>query len=56
MNVEVKLTESEIALLLVLVDEQIESGIYWGRKDHFDKRIQNLKMKLKEVKNGMENQ
>ena len=32
-----ELTHTELSYLLSLVEDNIREGIYWGRKDQFDK-------------------
>jgi hypothetical protein len=46
-KIRVELTPPEAALLLVLIRDLKESGVYWGRRDHFDSRVESVERKLK---------
>ena len=45
-NKTVKLTNIEIQDLLYFVDEMLDSGCYFGRKDYYINRLNRIKQKL----------
>ena len=45
-NKTIKLTNIEIEDLLYLVDEMLDSGCYFGRKDYYINRLNKIKQKL----------
>lgn len=45
-NKIVKLTNIEIEDLLYLVDEMLDSGCYFGRKDYYINRLNKVKQKF----------
>jgi hypothetical protein len=43
---KVMLKHSEIDYLLGVIEINERDGIYWGRKDYFEKRLADVKRKL----------
>ena len=55
-TVQVELKKTEIDLLYNLVQDNIDSGVYWGNKDWFVVMQANVFEKLEDARSELENE